>query len=249
LEYYAPPNCLTDYDPETGQTVYDTSDNPLQCNAMLSTFNKTDILSIDYEPYIGKVCKGITPESIVTTPGEFVNKTYANLLPPYVGQTIIEDLLSDVFDMIPCSFKPACLKAMRIFFCSSANLPGVKMFLTTPPGNPIGVTTHVPMMPSRYLCEHFKGTCSKLVSLVPELQQLNCSERINLIAGPYSVMADRWATGNQTVVQFGPVSAETAPNNATGAEVEVVSACPRGFGVPEDFDAPGQILITGRYCE
>jgi hypothetical protein len=236
-------NCLG-IDRTTGQAIYDPSNDPTQCNNLVSTLNTT-LVSTDYEPYLGTWCRNISSD-IVVFAGTAVNNSFANLLPPYVTQGLIEDIIGDIFNRIPCSFKPACLLAQRLLFCSAAFAKGslVTIYPTTQT-NLIAVKAHVPNLASRYLCHNFLHQCSRMRELVPELQQLNCSERIDLINGPFKIEADRFPVGNQTVAKFGDYPVESSANNASDAYYTPVSACPRGFSVPEDVDAPGQIMITG----
>jgi hypothetical protein len=137
------------------------------------------------------------------------------------------------------------LAAQIKLFCSSGFFKGLPA--TVYPVNnseAIYVDTYAPMFASNYLCLNFKKECAVLISKNEQLD-LNCSQRILLVNGPYRTVADRFPKYNQTVSTVGVADVVTPPNNATDAVTSTVSACPRGFSVPTDFDAPGQINVTG----
>lgn len=62
--------------------------NPLTCNSM--AYSKSfSLVSDQFEPYIGSVCKGIISKVYLPDPST-INPLLAPLLPPYVLQSVTE---------------------------------------------------------------------------------------------------------------------------------------------------------------
>jgi hypothetical protein len=192
------------------------------------------------------LCIGVST-STVTANGPQINETYAPLLPPNEAQTVIESLLSDILNKVPHTFSIGCQISIRKLFCSSAYyLPDRQVMNIISGTDLLSVVVYPPKLPHRDLCFQYHEKCEKLIKLDDRLD-LNCTERQLLINGVTRQWVDRFPVKNQTVATVPGANSQiiTSPNNATNAVVTATVVCPRGFAVPDNLYAEGQIMITG----
>jgi hypothetical protein len=239
---YTPYNCI-EIDLTTGVPIYDYTNEPDECNALLNVANQT-LVSSDHEPYLGKICQGVVDELVVPS-GNLINSSYASLLPPYEAQTLVESIFEGIEDRIPCSFSEGCYKIQKRLLCSLAFFKPFPNTVDLISGsNLVSLVVYPPSMPSNWMCHELHYKCQKLISIQPKLG-FNCTERVVLVNGNSKATVYRFPWENQTVAYAGSTAVSSPPNNASDAVVNTTTACPRGFSIPDDLYAPGQILITG----
>jgi hypothetical protein len=155
-------------DPYLGVPYYD--DDTSQCNSLATSFY-WQIVGDQAEPYIGSVCAGVV-DSYWVPPSAAISPLFAPLLPPYVLQTVTEQALTSIENMIPKYFYEDCLLSQRKVLCGS-------FFLKPEASDALAFlfgTIYLPSFPQRDVCESYQEQCSSLISLAPALS-LNCTQQ------------------------------------------------------------------------
>jgi hypothetical protein len=148
---------------------FDSSDDPLLCNALQSTQN-TVVVASPVEPYIGETCAGISDNYYVTPPSD---PSFAPLLPPFVAQSLAEVTVAAILDNLPRFLESQCLEAAYKLYCATLVMKPFKSHALDPYFGP----TYFPSFPAKSLCEAFNDECKFLATIVPT-SKLNCEQLV-----------------------------------------------------------------------
>jgi hypothetical protein len=148
---------------------------------------------------------------------------------------------------MPITFNADCLAAAKKLICSVAFLPPqYEVEEVVQDSTLVTLELYVPMFPHYSRCLDFKHKCKKLIEVAGEALDLNCTERVVVPPlNPEAATVYQFPVTNQTVAYaFGVLPVQSDPNYVDAAVVNFTTVCPRGFSIPADLDAPGQLMVT-----
>ena len=241
---------------------YDPSNNESRCNAMNSSF----VVAGTKEPYLkandpSGFCYGITTELYVP-PGSSVSPALGPMQPPYVVQSIIEDMLTKSFSALPVWLSQKCHSALKKYVCTSSLLAPSAQSLTAVLRNNglddvmqarlvhdgiiraelLSYSFFLPSYPHRSICLEYAASCGEFINASGlSMLQYHCAE---VKRGVQS-----YPTTNQTIFSLPlalpaihlDISFTTPPNYAystsTATTLKYETKCPTGYVVPTTEDS------------
>lgn len=224
--------------PDCSSDFYDASNDPVVCNAMEFSSGK-QLVASPTEPYIGEVCQGIHSEILTPTSG-VLPAGIAPMLPPFVGQYILEQTIVAWQGIIPRYLTSSCLTSGRMLACGLVMpAPYVSDTLQWLFGYPM----HLASYPHQNVCQNFNLQCADFIEMAPYFAQ-DCAASVYGVSlfpsEPQAVMT--------LDLGFGPVAMISPPNEMENATAVITSECPYGMELPDNPDSEEMLVIPGIAC-
>mmetsp|Transcript_12517 Transcript_12517/g.18903 ORF Transcript_12517/g.18903 Transcript_12517/m.18903 type:complete len:770 (+) Transcript_12517:107-2416(+) len=203
--------------------LFDSSNDPDQCNAMAYTEN-TLLVAESAEPYIGSICQGVTDDIATPSPSS-IDPNLPPYLPPYVAQSMVEYGAIEWISNFPLMTKDDCQTDFRKMACGLMYPAPQESFALSFLFGPLVF----PSFPHLSICTTFLDTCADFLDIVPEFG-MDCSAT----AGNLALFPNDTQTIATVDLGWGPVLLETDPNYMMNTTFQGKTECPYAFVVPDD---------------